>query len=438
MTQTFRAGQKSKSPKTSSPVQTSQFASRPFPETVQQKAQQPNLQTILQRAERAGNPISEKPIQKQEKMNFTGFSHDPLGKGQEAPPQAYEMYKNTHDKQKDQITKRVHQKLNDLLEKSKDEEKGTEYREKLRKDVNLKDQRALDRLAWVLAHLKDARECVAVNLTTSQKLYVWANKFDREIVQDVKDLLSAATEMAQQASDQLVTVDKEVQSAKEKVWDKLQKSKLGLRQGSPEARLVAQAERRLSKTLEFLEKLLQNNKQIVPQAIQPKYVEAGKQEKPKSADQKLHAELRGADLYYFLKETETEIGKLQGSFGISKLCCFQCSRALIALAKTEDIEITTTGSHFNTYGNWPPPKFLEKPEVLKNFLEVTDQDQQFTQWIDDESTKSSVLYAIQSFKGGKGHQTTDYPSSGDEKDIECTQDPSVKGKKPNRKRPRLK
>lgn len=75
MTQTFRAGQKSKSPTTSSPVQTSQFASRPFPEPVQQKAQQPNLQTILQRAERAGNPISEKPIQKQEESipNQTGL-----------------------------------------------------------------------------------------------------------------------------------------------------------------------------------------------------------------------------------------------------------------------------------------------------------------------------------------------------------------------------
>jgi hypothetical protein len=56
-------------------VQTSQFASRPFPETVQQKAQQPNLQTILQRAERAGNPISEKPKQKQEESipNQTGL-----------------------------------------------------------------------------------------------------------------------------------------------------------------------------------------------------------------------------------------------------------------------------------------------------------------------------------------------------------------------------
>ncbi|MEA5540749.1 DUF4157 domain-containing protein [Limnoraphis robusta Tam1] len=75
MTQTFRAGQKSKSPKTSSPVQTSQFAKRPFAEPVQQKAQQPNLQTILQRAERAGNPISEKPIQKQEESipNQTGL-----------------------------------------------------------------------------------------------------------------------------------------------------------------------------------------------------------------------------------------------------------------------------------------------------------------------------------------------------------------------------
>ncbi|MFY7804359.1 MAG: DUF4157 domain-containing protein [Limnoraphis robusta] len=76
MTQTFRAGQKSKSPKTSSPVQTSQFAKRPFAEEpVQQKAQQPNLQTILQRAERTGNPTSEKPIQKQEESipNQTGL-----------------------------------------------------------------------------------------------------------------------------------------------------------------------------------------------------------------------------------------------------------------------------------------------------------------------------------------------------------------------------
>jgi hypothetical protein len=75
MTQTFRAGQKSKSPTTSSPVQTSQFANRSFTEPVQQKAQQPNLQTILQRAERAGNPISEKSIQKQEESipNQTGL-----------------------------------------------------------------------------------------------------------------------------------------------------------------------------------------------------------------------------------------------------------------------------------------------------------------------------------------------------------------------------
>ncbi|MGB3191276.1 MAG: DUF4157 domain-containing protein [Limnoraphis sp.] len=56
MTQKFISRQKSQSPTTSPPVQTSRFASRPFAEPVQQKAQQPNLQTILQRAERAGNP----------------------------------------------------------------------------------------------------------------------------------------------------------------------------------------------------------------------------------------------------------------------------------------------------------------------------------------------------------------------------------------------
>ncbi|MEB3282833.1 MAG: hypothetical protein VKK42_28325, partial [Lyngbya sp.] len=58
MTQTFISRQKSQSPTSSPPVQTSQFANRPFAEPVQQKAPQPDLQTILQRAERAGNPTA--------------------------------------------------------------------------------------------------------------------------------------------------------------------------------------------------------------------------------------------------------------------------------------------------------------------------------------------------------------------------------------------
>ncbi|WP_413167572.1 DUF4157 domain-containing protein [Capilliphycus salinus ALCB114379] len=58
MTQKFISRQKSQSPTTSPPVQTSRFANRPFAEPVQQKAQQPDLQTILQRAERTGNPTA--------------------------------------------------------------------------------------------------------------------------------------------------------------------------------------------------------------------------------------------------------------------------------------------------------------------------------------------------------------------------------------------
>ncbi|MGW6504358.1 nucleic acid/nucleotide deaminase domain-containing protein [Nonomuraea angiospora] len=56
------------------------------------------------------------------------------------------------------------------------------------------------------------------------------------------------------------------------------------------------------------------------------------------------------------------------SLGISKLCCAKCYLALQAVKITSGMTVRVQGAHLNSYPNWPLPRFLADPDVMKEFL----------------------------------------------------------------------
>lgn len=286
----------------------------------------------------------------------------------------------------------------------------------------LKQRRSLDRLAWVVEHLKDARECVAVTLTVLDggpaRVMAWANRYDDAIAADLQRLLTAARANADEAGDALRAA--------------LGCSKLGGRGRRPTDEQRAVAARRLRKTIAFLRAFEAAWGPLEPHIDHPKYVErkhlddSGQLTRKRVADAKVHAEQRGGDL---AKHAVLELRKAaiasgdaptvwRATFGISKLCCYLCHRALLALAEVHNIQITTTGTHLHTYsGGWPIPEHLRDPEELRAFLGIprrggSDVDEELLEAIRD--SRDFVLHVISGYDGSKGLGFTEYVSSEDE------------------------
>jgi hypothetical protein len=296
------------------------------------------------------------------------------------------------------VTNAVHARLSKLASSARRQAGAMDaYRAGLNTDEHA-TQRSMDRLAWVLSHLNDARECVAVavlHLDDEPRLLAWANKWDEDLVDDLDRLIKAAAKSG-----------KESKSALAELQERLEKSKLDQRQdpsGEKLGALYEKAQRRLEKTLTFLAKLLEEHEELTLDAPQDIY-----------ASGVPHAEQQGAD---FLVKAGKK--KLDSPVGISKLCCYLCNRALTALAEAREVVMRTAGSHFKTYANWPIPEHLRDKDEIRRFLGLpadeshwTDEDRLLNRAIGESDER--VLAAIRSFDGSQGHGTTDFVSSGSE------------------------
>ncbi|MFI6323787.1 hypothetical protein ACIBG8_40105 [Nonomuraea sp. NPDC050556] len=308
------------------------------------------------------------------------------------------------------------------------------------------DQRALDRLAWVLANLKVSRECVAVAKLQSAELRLFANVPDKEMEADFQSMLTAATEGVDEAEELTKSLFDQLTDRKNRTGDDLKEINL------------RDAERRLRKTLTFLQELSGQWQRMRVIAHTTQFSGAGAKER------KVHAETQvgatairkhnldtrkasnvtlktpakkltdppglgdvkaaivdlmdttdGAELNGRLQQTEISIG-------ISKLCCFYCWLMLGALAKTKDMVLNISATHFRTYA-WPVPTSLTTKDILAAFLGLSDVDEDdltpdqatLLHYLDTDKGREAAISAIKSTQlGKKGLQRTEYPSSDEE------------------------
>ncbi|MGJ6966648.1 hypothetical protein ACSDR0_32525 [Streptosporangium sp. G11] len=315
----------------------------------------------------------------------------------------------------------VHERLRAKMSTIKDEiihaggGKGwsAKYRRRIATNKNLATQRALDRLAWVLAHLNDARECVAVAHTEGE-LHLWANKPDGLMGQDLKRLVEAGrSEDEAELEDLAATFDE--------LWSLLSGSSLDDRSGRGGDLHVA--ERRLLKAINFLADLQEKWTELKVSAHEETYDLGG-------ADHRMHTEMQAAtQLLQNRDRARTEASRktlhlldtIVIAIGISKLCCLKCYLGILAM-RGEGIRFDVTGTHLTTYA-WPVSPALVTPALLKAILGVpadsTDaEDIALAAAIDDELQRKAVIKAIESFVHVGGMGETGYVSSEDEEGLE--------------------
>lgn len=306
-------------------------------------------------------------------------------------------------------------------------------------------QRALDRLAWVVANLRSTRQCVAVAKLQSEELRLFANVPDRDMEADFQSLLNAATEGVDKA-DQLTKA----------LFDQLVNRKD--RKGDLTEMDVRDTERRLRKTLTYLQQLSDQWQNM--RVIAHTKTFSGKGNKKVHAETQLGAtairkhdldtrraskvELKKpakqlndppglsgvkqaiADVTQTAESAELD-GRLQQTeiaIGISKLCCFYCWLMLGALAKTKDMTLTISQTHFRTY-EWPVPTSLTTKDILAAYLGLSDipedgltQDQaDLLAHLDTDEGRAAAISTIKAtVLDKKGNQRTEYPSSDEEGD----------------------
>lgn len=280
-------------------------------------------------------------------------------------------------------------------------------RRDVRLDDDMSEARSLDRLAWVVAHLKDQRECVAVHLDiTGRKVLVWANKPDGELASDTNLLIKAAGE------------DEYDGDSGKAVKAKLAKSKLDVRVGAPGKATRDKADRRLDKTFDFLAERSDSDNPLTASAPKPTVT---------VRDGSLHAEQAAAD---FLVGGGDAGGGDNPRFGISKLCCFLCWRGLAALRGSDTLDVAVTDTHLHVYGNWPLPDYLTNDDqMLRVFLAVderlsTEADRLLDAAI--RGQRKAVTDAIRSFDDASGVRNTDYISSDEESEFSSSDDEEIK------------
>ncbi|GLX94807.1 hypothetical protein [Herbidospora sp. NBRC 101105] len=245
------------------------------------------------------------------------------------------------------------------------------------KNQDLKEDRARDRLADMIYCLGRTRVCVAI-LHQGNEIALFANSGDKTMAVSLERLLKASrlTGPAQSAAvDDLLTF---MYPNKKAPQDEF-----------------AQTRRRLVKTLAYLAELESRHGRIRPVPV-PTEVEG------------MHAEMQAATVAR---------KKPGGKLGISKLCCVKCWLALTAgLPGLFDRPLAT---HKNSYP-WPPPQFLEEPEVLARLLDLhTDkpylgvEDTKRLREELEERSHSAVVNAFELFSSVT-NEDVGYLSSGDE------------------------
>ncbi|MEU8385833.1 hypothetical protein [Streptosporangium sp. NPDC048865] len=327
----------------------------------------------------------------------------------------------------EQIRDAVHKRLKAKMETIKDEIVhaggsrtgwSDKYRRRIAVDENLATQRALDRLAWVLAHLEDARECVAVAHTEGE-LHVWANNPDDEMEKHLKMLIEAGREQDEAEMEDLTTTFDDL-------WDLLEKSSLDVR--SKEGGDLHMAERRLLKAIRFLADLQQKWAELKVSAHEETYNLGG-------VERKVHTEMQAATQLLQNRDRARAKAKRDAlhlmdtiviAIGISKLCCLKCYLGILAM-REQGIRFDVTGTHLTTYA-WPVSPALVAPALLKAILGVpakptSKEDIALAAAIDDELQRKAVIKAIDSFDHSGGMDKTGYVSSEDEEGLEFTYAP---------------
>ncbi|GAA0411274.1 hypothetical protein Acor_15100 [Acrocarpospora corrugata] len=290
------------------------------------------------------------------------------------------------------------------------------------KPENLKEQRSLDRLAWVLCNLERSRECVAIATSKLQELHIFANIPDQNMDTDLLNLAEVAD-----------TDLPEAQQATKEFYQRLLASGMGARGRITDQTLI-KAERRLRKTITYLGELKAKWTQLKVEGHTGRYGQG--------RDAMVHAEAGAADLAFqqskaiqnmpdlefqeMLLNQEgitRRIEDLEVMIGISKLCCFHCLLLIRALGKVAGIDLAIAGTHFNTY-NWPVADVLSTPEVLEAFLGLDETSKSpyaktLRAALATEEGRRAVIIGIKESKDlGGGDNTTDYISSEDEADDE--------------------
>ncbi|MER5647772.1 hypothetical protein [Streptosporangium sp. NPDC002524] len=322
----------------------------------------------------------------------------------------------------EQIKSNVHERLAAKMSTIREEiihdvggKKGwsAKYRRRIAVNENMAVQRALDRLAWVLAHLNDARECVAVAHTEGE-LHTWANNPDDRMGKDLELLVKAGKVDDEAGMDDL-------NETFDELWALLKSSSLDERTG--EGGDLHMAERRLLKAIRFLADLQQKWTELKIRAHEETY-NLGNE------DRKVHTEMQAAtQLLQNRDRARAEADRktlhlletIVIAIGISKLCCLKCYLGILAM-RGEGIRFGITGTHLTTYA-WPVSPALVAPALLRAILGVPDeptdkQDVALAAAIDNDLQRRAVIKAIESFDHSGGMGETGYVSSEDEEGLE--------------------
>nr|WP_062339391.1 nucleic acid/nucleotide deaminase domain-containing protein [Herbidospora sakaeratensis] len=292
----------------------------------------------------------------------------------------------------------------------------------------------LDRLAWVLANMKSARQCVALITVFGQEIRLFANQPDAKLGADFLKLLNLAEADAQAVTTQV-----------EKLFNELAGQKLGQRKSERISDdVLHKAERRLRKTIRFLG------------ANYDTWADLRVRAHTAATSDKVHAETQAADVVLRhrdkalagdLSDTEdgdlryrqdvleakladgkrAEFGRLvanaQLAIGISKLCCFKCWLMLLAAGK-KSVQLPAAGSHGKVYG-WPAPAVLAKSSILLAFLQLDtgalkdDDEEVLAAAIATKKGRQEIVNGISTWMSTAGLES-DYPSSEDEKDLDLS------------------
>ncbi|MFC7381757.1 hypothetical protein [Sphaerisporangium rhizosphaerae] len=308
---------------------------------------------------------------------------------------------------------------------------GREYRAELlkgkknKREKSTSEQRSLDRLAWVLQHLQDSRECVAV-ASAGNELRVWANTPDDQMARDLNDLLEVAR--AQTAG-----AEEDLNDQLQGMWNLLRQSGLDVRDGEPTLQQWKAAERRLRKTITFLAELEATWGKIQTSAQTLQFLDGKVHAEVQFADDllRLRAELQAKmetlpeDQRAAYQERLRLIDQVRVAVGISKLCCLKCYLAIKAVISVEKLPITISGTHYRTY-DWPmPPSLASSEPLLRAYLKLPAKltkagDKELDAALKDPAKRAVIVKAINTYVVDGYLTPNGYISSEDESGLELT------------------
>ncbi|MGW6504578.1 hypothetical protein [Nonomuraea angiospora] len=202
------------------------------------------------------------------------------------------------------------------------------------------EQRAHDRLAWVLSMIGQNRICTSV-LLRGRSIGVFANNPDPNMAADLEMLLSAARAEGAEA-----------RRRRALILQKWPKAKTTMK-WKPSATALQRFDARLRKVIDYLRDLESTEGRMGAVAYNDPPHDTG------NKVVQVHAEMQA-----FLLSKSHPGGKL----GVSKQCCFKCWLVLILCSGDDVIEGRGYLSHGKTYP-WPMPDGLASDDILAKVFE---------------------------------------------------------------------